>query len=407
MKYIEILFWTSLAIVFYTYVGYGILLWIAVKVKEMLWKPAERPMPTDDELPHMTLFITAYNEEEVVDEKMANCLQLDYPREKLHIVWCTDGSNDRTCEYLRRWPQATVLHHPTRRGKTAAMNRGMEQVHTPLVTFTDANTRLNPEALRRIAHAFLDPRVGCVAGEKRIIKRACSGAAQGGEGAYWRYESALKRLDAQLTSACGAAGELFAIRRDLFCPMEEDTLLDDFVLSLRIVMQGYSIAYRSDAYAEEGGSADMGEEEKRKVRIAAGGLQSIVRLRPLLNPLRYGLFSLQYISHRVLRWSLTPVLLFLLLPLGAVLPFGTSHPVAYALLFLLQALFYLAGSLGYMMQRRHMKSRLLFIPYYFLFMNANVLRGMRYLARRNRSQAGTWEKTRRASSVERETSRQA
>lgn len=168
-------------------------------------------------------------------------------------------------------------------------------------------------------HAFVTPEVGCVAGEKRIAVQDKDNAASGGEGLYWKYESALKKLDARLYSAVGAAGELFAIRRELFEEMPADTLLDDFILSLRIVMRGYTIAYCADAYATESGSADMHEEEKRKVRIAAGGLQSVWRLRTLLNPLRYGTFCFQYISHRVLRWSLTPVLLFSLLPLNTIL----------------------------------------------------------------------------------------
>ena len=147
--------------------------------------------------------------------------------------------------------------------------------------FTDANTHLNREALREIVHAFTDPKVGCVAGEKRIAVQSKDNAASGGEGLYWEYESTLKALDARLYSAVGAAGELFAMRRELFEEMRTDTLLDDFILSLRIVMQEHAIAYCANAYAVESGSADMREEEKRKVRIAAGGLQSIWRLRPL------------------------------------------------------------------------------------------------------------------------------
>lgn len=396
MAFVEILFWVAVAVVVYTYVGYGIILWMMVKVKEWFIKPVTLPHPTDEELPEMTLFITAYNEEQVVDEKMANCLDLDYPREKLHIVWCTDGSNDHTVERLSCWPQATVLHTPERKGKSAAMNRGLQFVHTPLVAFTDANTMLNKASLRLIAQAFLDQKVGCVAGEKRIQTEEKADAAQGGEGLYWRYESALKALDSRLYSAAGAAGELFAIRRELFQPLEEDTLLDDFVLSLRIVEQGYRIAYLKEAYAMESGSANLAEEEKRKVRIAAGGLQSIARLWPLFNPLRYGIFSFQYVSHRVLRWSITPVLLFALLPLNVVLLFGTERTALYVILWLLQALFYLAGSLGYYLSMRRTKNKLLFVPCYFLFMNLNVLRGMAYLSTRNDKEKGTWEKAQRA-----------
>ena len=396
MKVCEILFWISIFIVFYTYIGYGILLYILVKIKECFRRPVNPPVPAEVDLPELTLFIAAYNEEEVVDEKMRNCLELDYPADKLHIFWVTDGSNDHTNERLSRWPQATVLHQPERQGKTAALNRGMQFVETPLVVFTDANTCLNREALREIVHAFAHPKVGCVAGEKRIAVQTKDNAASGGEGMYWKYESTLKALDARLYSAVGAAGELFAIRSELFEKMRTDTLLDDFILSLRIVMHGYTIAYCADAYAVESGSADMREEEKRKVRIAAGGLQSIWRLRALLNPVRYGTFCFQYISHRVLRWSLTPVLLFLLLPLNTILLFTTDTPLLYAVIWLLQALFYLMGSWGYYLSTKHIKNKILFIPYYFLFMNINVIRGFNYLRKRKGNASGAWEKAKRA-----------
>lgn len=396
MDVCEILFWASAFVVFYTYIGYGFLLYFLVKIKEYFHKPFSRPKPIDVDLPELTLLIAAYNEEAVVDEKMRNCLELDYPADKLHILWITDGSNDHTNEYLSRWPQAANSYQLERLGKATALNRGVRLVKTPLIVFTDANTRLNREALREIAYAFTDPKTGCVAGEKCIAVQTKDNAASSGEGMYWKYESKLKALDARLYSAVGAAGELFAIRRELFEEMETDTLLDDFVLSLRIVMHGYKIAYCSDAYAVESGSADMNEEEKRKVRIVAGGLQSIWRLRSLLNPFRYGIFCFQYISHRVLRWSLTPILLFLLLPLNTILLFTTDTPLLYAIMWLLQMIFYLMGSWGYYRSMKHVKNKTLFIPYYFLFMNINVIRGFNYLRKRRGNKSGVWEKAKRA-----------
>ncbi len=373
--------------------GYGILLYTLVKLKELTVKPVKRQLPPDKLLPDVTLFITAFNEEDVVDEKMRNCLKLDYPEDKLHIVWTTDGSNDSTNERLKAWPQATVHFQPLRQGKTAAMTRGMTLVDTPLVVFTDANTMLNREAIREIVLAFEDPGVGCVAGEKRIAVQEKDGAAAGGEGIYWKYESTLKALDARLYSAVGAAGELFAIRRELFTVMEPDTLLDDFILSLRIAMQGYKIAYCTRAYAIESGSADMGEEQKRKVRIAAGGLQSVWRLRELLNPFRYGVLSFQYISHRVLRWSVAPVLLFALLPLNVAILLMGGSPIWYGTILALQVLFYILAMGGYYLSARQIKNKLLFIPYYFLFMNINVMKGVNYL--RKMKGTGAWEKAQR------------
>ena len=393
MNIILTFFWIALFIVFYTYVGYGILLYLLVKLKECIRKPLKTQSAPDSELPEVTLFITAFNEEDVVDEKMRNCLSLDYPAEKLHIVWTTDGSNDHTNERLAQWVQATVYYQPLRQGKTAAMTRGMEYITTPIVIFTDANTMLNTEAIKEIVLAFQNPKVGCVAGEKRIAVQTKDGAAAGGEGLYWKYESALKDLDARLYSAVGAAGELFAVRRELFMSMEPDTLLDDFILSMRITMKGYTIAYCKDAYAIESGSASMQEEEKRKVRIAAGGLQSIWRLRALLNPLRYGVLCFQYVSHRVLRWSLTPLLLFLLLPLNIILLFMGASPILYGTILFMRVLFYLTGLWGYYLSAKQIKSKLFFVPYYFLFMNFNVIKSVNYLLKKKGT--GVWEKAKR------------
>ena len=392
MKTLEIIFWISIFIVFYTYLGYGILLYLLVKIKEMFCKPQQSILP--DELPEVTLFIAAYNEESVVDEKMQNCQEIDYPKEKLKIVWVTDGSNDSTNDMLKKYPEVTVLFKPERMGKTAALNRGMHYITTPIVIFTDANTMINKEAFLEIVRCFSNPKVGCVAGEKRIAVLQKDGAAAGGEGIYWKYESALKALDSRLYSAVGAAGELFAVRTQLFEVMENDTLLDDFILSLRIAQKGYKIAYCSTAYAIEGGSANMKEEEKRKVRIAAGGLQSIWRLRSLLNIFRYGTFSFQYISHRVLRWSLTPILLFLLIPLNIAILVLEPRNIFYWVIFILQLMFYTAGMLGYYLSTKEIKNKILFIPYYFLFMNVNVIKGFAYL--RKKKGNGAWEKAKRA-----------
>lgn len=202
---LEILFWFALFMVFYTYLGYGIVLYALVRLKELFVKPVKRVLPPDSDLPEVTLFITAFNEEDVVDEKMENSLALDYPADKLRIVWVTDGSDDGTNDRLQtRWNgKVTVYFQPKRQGKTAAMTRGMTLVRTPLVVFTDANTMVNSEAIREIVLAFQNPKVGCVAGEKRIAVQTKDGAAAGGEGIYWKYESTLKALDSRLYSAVG------------------------------------------------------------------------------------------------------------------------------------------------------------------------------------------------------------
>lgn len=386
------LFFACLFLVFYTYIGYGIILWFAVKVKERFIPLKTLELP--EVLPEVTLFISAYNEEKVIDIKMENCLSIDYPKDKLKIYWITDGSTDKTNENLTKYPDATVLFQPERKGKTAAINRGMKSVTTPIVIFTDANTLINKEAVKEIVKAFTDPKTGCVAGEKRIAVKEKDTASSGGEGAYWRYESTLKDLDSRLYSAVGAAGELFAICTALFEEMPEDTLLDDFILSLQIAKKGYRIAYCKNAYAMESASLNMKEEEKRKVRIAAGGIQAVHRLLPLLNIFRYRCLSFQYISHRVLRWTVTPIALFLLIPLNIALLIMQAIPEwLYQLFAAGQIFFYLMALLGWHLAHRSIQSKLLFIPYYFLFMNLNVFKGMAYL--RSFKGNAAWEKAER------------
>ena len=256
------------------------------------------------------MFVAAYNEKDYVDAKVKNSFEMQYPREKIHQVWVTDGSNDGTPDILRKFKDKgiEVYHEDARGGKIGAMNRGMQFIKTPIVIFSDGNTMLGKESVQRIVDMFKDPKVGCVSGEKRIFSKDAD-AAVGSEGIYWKYESKLKKWDAELYSVVGAAGELFAVRTDLFQEVEKDTLLDDFIISLRIAMKGYTIQYDPEAYAIESASANVQEELKRKIRIAAGGIQSIVRLSPLLNPFKYGTLSFQYISHRVLRWTVAPVAL--------------------------------------------------------------------------------------------------
>lgn len=401
MLTLKILFWASLLIVFYTYVGYGILLYIIIRLKRLLTgSPREAVMPTDDELPTMTLMICAYNEEDVVAEKMANTLALDYPKEKLRIMWVTDGSNDRTNELLRAYPSVDIVFSPERRGKTAALKHGLRELQTRYVAFTDANTMINAGALREIARLFMDPTVGCVSGEKRVAAKKEGEMAAEGEGLYWKYESTLKRWDSELYSAMGAAGELYAMDPKLCREVPDEALLDDFMMSMYVVEAGRRIAYTPDAYAQEYGSANIHEESKRKRRIAAGGLQSIWWLRSLLNPLPQPLVTFQYISHRVLRWSVTPVAMIILLVVNiALVALGAG--MLYTIALLLQLLFYLMAFCGWLQSRgqqtqgrKSLISKLFYTAYYFLFMNLNVFRGMAYL--RTHGNSGAWEKAKRS-----------
>ena len=390
----KIIFWLCLALVVYTYVGYGAVLYIILKVKNIFFRRETTPiLPLDPQLlPDVTLMICAYNEADVIEEKMQNIRALNYPQDKLCVMWVTDGSNDNSNELLQAYPEVKLVYSPERKGKAAAMQHGLQENKAEYVIFTDANTMLNADAIREIVRQFMKKNVSCVSGEKRVAARHAGQATAEGEGVYWKYESMLKRWDSELYSAMGAAGELFAVRMSHYLPAPSNALLDDFMMSMLILKDGHRIAYTNEAYATEYGSASTAEESKRKRRIAAGGLQSIWWLRSLMNPFAYPKVAFQYVSHRVLRWSITPLALFALFPLNLLLLFA-SGSLIYQLLFLLQLFFYLSALTGHILKVSGRRNKLLYIPCYFLFMNLNVFLGIGYLM--SHKDSGKWEKARR------------
>ncbi|MEA3497152.1 MAG: glycosyltransferase family 2 protein [Bacteroidota bacterium] len=394
MKTLEIIFWIFLFVIFYSYLGYGILLFVIIKIRRAMGFAKEFKGNEDYE-PEVTLFVAAYNEKDYVDAKVKNSKSLNYPQEKVKQLWVTDGSNDGTPEILKKYEGLDVYHEDKRGGKIGAMNRGIKFVTTPIIIFSDGNTELGKESIKEIVKLFRDPKVGCVSGEKRIKQKDSEAAAGAGEGIYWKYESTLKKWDAELHSVVGAAGELFAVRTELWQDVEKDTLLDDFIISLRIAAKGYTIQYNPNAYAIETASANVKEELKRKIRISAGGIQSILRLKELLNPFKYGVLSFQYISHRVLRWSITPLFLLLVIPinLALALGFGIFTPNIYSILFLGQIFFYFASLIGWMLENKKIKIKIFFIPYYFFIMNLSVFLGFNRFIKG--SQSVNWERAKR------------
>ena len=223
-------------------------------------------------------------------------------------------------------------------------------------------------------------------------KKGTDMAAQG-EGLYWKYESTLKRWDSELYSAMGAAGELYAMDATMVRNVPDEALLDDFMMSMYVVDDGKRIAYTSEAYAQEYGSANIFEESKRKRRIAAGGLQSIWWLRSLLNPFKQPIVTFQYVSHRVLRWSVTPVAMVILFIVNVILTLMGAGRF-YSIVLILQTLFYLMAFIGWLTSRYGHRNKLLYTIYYFVFMNINVFRGMVYL--RTHGKSGAWEKAKRS-----------
>lgn len=393
IQLLQTIFWIGMFIVFYAYLGYGIALYIWVRVKRLFGKI----QPETDFQPEVTIVVCAYNEKDWIHLKIENSLSLEYPADQIHFLFVTDGSDDGTDALVRSYPYPEgthwqLLHQSQRGGKIAAFQRGMEQIHTPIIISTDANTLLNKEAVKRMVRHFSNPEVGAVAGEKRISMQEKEGASSAGEGIYWKYESTLKKWDAELWSVVGAAGELFAFRQTAYEHVPTDTIVEDFYLTMRIAQKGYRVMYEPEAYAAERSSVSVAEELKRKIRIAAGGLQALVRLAALLNIFRYGVLSFQYISHRVLRWTLAPAFLPILLLINVVL--ATQGEPLYVGLLMAQLLFYTAAFAGYLLERRKMKMKIFFIPYYFCVMNYAMYAGFVRILRGN--QSVLWEKAQRS-----------
>lgn len=353
--------------------------------------PKTPQLISDTYEPTVTLFVAAFNEQDFVESKIANSFALNYPKNKLTCVWVTDGSNDKTNELLAKYPEIKVYFQPERKGKINAMNRGMEFVDSEIVIFSDGNTILSNDAVNEIVKAFNNKNVGCIAGEKRIELSSKDSAAAAGEGFYWKYESWIKQLDAITGSCVGAAGELFAIRKELFFKVPADTILDDFIISLTIAMQGFKIDYTPNAFAIEKASANISEEMKRKVRIAAGSMQSLVRLKALFNIWKHGFLSFQFISHKVMRWIVTPVSLVILIPLNVILALQSQ---LYMNILLLQVFFYLFVFLGWLFKDKETKLSIIFIPYYFFIANLSMWLG--YFRFIKGSQSVNWERAKRS-----------
>lgn len=381
----QALFWIAAAVVVYTYLGYGLLLLL---VNRLL----QRKKPTVAvALPAITFIVPAYNEADIIEAKISNTLGLSYPPGKITYLFITDGSDDGTENIVAGHPQITLLHQPERKGKSVAINRAMVQVTTPVVVFSDANTFVQADSLLKLVAHFANAAIGGVSGEKQIAHEGAS-AVGVGERLYWKYESQLKQANANFYTLVGAAGELFAIRTALFQPLKEDVILDDFFISATVCLQGYRFVYEREAVAVETSSADMQEEQKRKVRISAGCYQAFARLGGLLNPFRHRRLTFQYASHRVLRWVVCPLALPLLFATSFLL-YREAPGSTYAFLFWSQCGFYALAAAGRIFTRQFRPLPFLLVPYYFVFMIASQYRGFwRFATGR---QPAVWEKAQR------------
>ncbi len=390
MLFWKILFFTSCFIIFYNYLGYALLVYFF----NFFNKKNKEDAPVYE--PGVSFIVAAFNEEDCIEKKILNSLEQHYPQEKVEYLFITDGSTDGTNEIIKRYPQIRLLHTPERKGKSAALNRVVAEAANDILIFSDANTLLNNEATSLIARHYQNPKTGGVAGEKKVIALEQSNDEVGaGEGLYWKYESLLKKLDSDFYSVVGAAGELFSVRRHLYEPVAEDVILDDFIISMKVAQKGYRIVYEPDAYAMELPSFSMEDEKKRKIRIAAGGFQAMAVLSSLFAFWRQPKLSFLYISHRVLRWTASPLCLLMAFVANVLIAL-LSNELFYRIALALQCIFYVLAIAAAVMPRQLKNFKLAKLAYYFVFMNLSVIRGFfRFL---NGGQPAAWEKAKRMKS---------
>lgn len=333
----------------------------------------------------VSLVIAAYNEREILLEKVKNCLELEYPSDALEIIFVTDGSTDGSESLLEDLARVKVYHSAQRSGKKAAIERVIPLLSSEIIVLTDANCLLNKEAILKIVKQYDNPNVGAVAGEKQVRGK---GAGES-EGLYWKYESYLKRVDDRLHTVVGAAGELFSFRRELFEQLPSDTLIEDFELSVRIARKGYRVAYEPGAIAYESGSLNFKEEWKRKVRISTGGLQSVYRNLDLFNIFKFGWLSYLFVSHRALRWILVPFLL----PVIYCLCWLERDSVLINFILIAQTLLYGLACMGLFYWNKNVAPKIFSVPFQFMMMNAAVYAGLFKLTLSK--QSAVWEKSKR------------
>lgn len=369
MLWIKIVFWIVALLIFYIYFGYPFLLGLISLLRKKQLKINNAYEPT------ASLIIAAFNEEISIKKKIENSLKLDYPVDKLEIIIFSDASTDKTDDIVRGFADMGVklLRIEGRKGKTFCQNEAVNMATGDVLVFSDANSMYQLDAIKKLVRHFVDPNVGCVSGE---LQYQSGPESVKGESSYWRYEQLLKRLETRISSVVSANGAIYAVGRNCYVPLPAD-VISDFVEPLELIRNGYRVVYEPESIATETTAADSEREFQRRVRIVTRSVQSLLRymsLLSLLNPLQNGVFSLQLLSHKVLRW-LSGVFLLLTFALNI---FLVGQGPIYTITISCQLLFYLLASWGYISEVR-LKQKAPKIPhisYYFCLSCYAMLKGI-------------------------------
>lgn len=365
---LPIIFFGLIFLLLHTYVIFPLTLPIIAEI--LRYKPKIKPQAEAD-LPTVSILVSAFNEASVIEKKIRNSLALDYPADKLQILIGNDGSTDATAEIVARFaPRITLINAPKNQGKAAMLNQLQQAATGEILIFCDANTMFFPNVVRKLTHPFADANMGCVCGH--LILSDFSGSALGkGESTYWEFESEIKKFQGQTGAVMGGNGAIYAIRRNLYSVLPtRKSIMDDFYITVKILIKGYKSTFISSAIGTEQTSKIGSGEYVRKVRIGRANFNYLFAYIPLLNPLR-PLVAYYFLSHKFLRW-ISPQMAITLLALNLWL--WGSAPI-FTLTLALQAAFYLSAILGYTITRFNRKLHFLNTPFYFIAMNFALLKG--------------------------------
>jgi cellulose synthase/poly-beta-1,6-N-acetylglucosamine synthase-like glycosyltransferase len=359
-----LILWLSLGSLVFAYLGFPALLAVVAAFRRR--RVCKRPIT-----PPVSLIIAAYNEEACIAERIENALETDYPREQLEILVASDGSTDKTDLIVERYADVGVrLLRLPRRGKLAALNDTVREARGEVLVFSDANTVVERGALRALARNFADPSVGGVAGYTGYRIEAGSESSSRGENLYSRYDTWLKELESRSGNMVSANGGLYAIRRELYRATNDTAVTDDFMISTAVIEQGWRLVFEPAARAWEFAVPSADREFHRRVRIMTAGLRATALRWRLLNPRRYGFYSIVLFTHKVLR-RLVPVSLLLLLAAAFAL---RNHGDLYWDALAAQTAFYGVAAVGLIARRTSVgKSKLLYVPFFFCMANAAAL----------------------------------
>ncbi len=390
-SWLQLLFWVSLGALFHSYVLYGGILLICAALKQTLRDlrfmsgRQERRTQTRETVavPRIAMLVAAYNEAAVIGAKLQNTSSLDYPRDRFEFLLGLDCPTDATGEIVRAAGTEKVFEFSQRRGKLAVLRDLVAQTQADILFFSDANTLLDSDCLRRISRHFEDPAVGAVCGELRVV---APGSRKEMESAYWRYEVTLKFLENRMNCVLGANGAVYAVRRSLF-DLRREWIVEDFQVPMEIRYNGHRVVYDPEAGGTEEAAPDFAAEFRRKVRIGAGAFQTLFSNLRFLNPL-HGFLTFAYVSHKVLRW-LGPFFLVALFFSSVTLALMGSVPFTAAAV--AQAAFYVLALAGHFLGASSLHGPWFSIPQYFVGMNLALFLGFfRYISG---NQKAVWSST--------------